>query len=124
MSLVLAGNSGPAKPFRPLPSLGRDSLIGSGGMGSVYVHPEHPELAIKMFKTPLEGAPAHRILHLVAVAQWARPSDRATLTSRFSWPIECFGEENRIHGYSMPLADPDRCYFDLKTVGRTVFKSK
>ncbi len=117
MSLPPDDNGRHAAPFRPLPSLGRK--IGSGGIGSVYVDLENPELAIKVFKTSLEGAPAHRILRLVAVAQWARPSDRATLTSRFSWPIECFGEGNRIHGYSMPLADPDRCYFDLTTVGRT-----
>ena len=55
---------------------------------------------------------------LIDIQQWARPSDRATFLTRFSWPVEGFGVSGNISGFSMPKA-PDDAYFSLTTAGRT-----
>ena len=116
--------------LRPLPELGvagggGGGFLGDGGMGEVYRDPENPDQCIKKLRNPLPvtDPKAQRLIRLTGSSIWARPGDATTLTSRFSWPIECFGpplsqaataQGDEIHGYSMPVADSDRCYFDLQ----------
>ena len=100
----------------PLPWLG--PRLYAGGVGYIHQDPTNPDRLIKKFKQPLTGTSADRIRRLHAVSQWARPSDRLIFTSRFSWPIELFGTDARIDGFSMRLA-PDPCWFELTSAGVT-----
>jgi hypothetical protein len=99
----------------PAPVLDASSKISHGGFGSIFVDPRDKNTCIKIFNTPLSGESAETLLSLTAIRSWARPSDAELLTSRFAWPIDVFGENGLIHGYSMPLA-PQTCYFDLTVV--------
>lgn len=101
-----------------IPQLSKKAFINQGGVGEVFGDPRNPGLCIKRFFKPLRGEEAAGLLRLVTVAESARPSDREILTSRFSWPIECFGTPNELLGYSMPLASRD-AFFDLTVAGRT-----
>lgn len=86
-------------------------------MGSVYADPRNDSFFLKKFNSPLTGEQAAMLLRLIEVQRWARPSERETLLTRFSWPIEGFGSADNITGYSMPRA-PDDAYFDLTVAGR------
>jgi len=99
------------------PKVSRGDVVGSGGMGSVYADPRNDSFFLKKFNAPLTGEQAAMLLRLIEVQRWARPSERETLLTRFSWPIEGFGSADNIIGYSMPRA-PDDAYFDLTVAGR------
>ncbi len=58
------------------------------------------------------------IARLIAVQEWSRPSERQIMLTKFSWPVEAFGTEDEIVGYSMPKA-PDDAYFQLTAAGKT-----
>lgn len=64
------------------------------------------------------GEEARSLIRLAEIARWARPSDVQQLVTRFAWPIEIFGDEDGVHGYTMPLA-PNSCYFELTVAKRT-----
>lgn len=99
----------------PVPEVNLNSKISSGGFGSVFGDPTNKHNCIKIFNSPLSGESAETLVNLTAIRSWARPSDVELLTSRFAWPIDVFGENGLVHGYSMPLA-PQSCYFDLTVV--------
>jgi len=87
-------------------------------MGSVYADPRNDSFYLKKFNSPLKGEQAAMLLRLIELQRWARPSEKETLLTRFSWPIEGFGSADNIIGFSMPRA-PDDAYFDLTVAGRT-----
>ena len=64
------------------------------------------------------GEEARSLIRLAEIARWARPSDVEQLVTRFAWPIEIFGDDDAVHGYTMPLA-PNSCYFELTVAKRT-----
>lgn len=99
-----------------LPVLDPDTILGRGGFGELYGDPRDPQRCIKVLKSPLTGETARQILRLVDIARWAPPSDLATLTSRFAWPIEAFGSKSSISGFTMPRS-PASTRFEL-TAGR------
>ena len=100
------------------PHVAKGDFINSGGFASVYRDPGNPDLYLKKLNSPLTGELAQMLERLIDIQQWARPSDRATLLTRFSWPVEGFGTNVNIEGFSMPKA-PDDAYFSLTTAGRT-----
>ena len=102
----------------PTPIVDPDTVIGRGGFGTVYAHPEDNEKCIKVLKSPLNEASSQHLQRLIDVVRWARPSDVDTLTTRFGWPVEAFGEPTAIRGFTMQRA-PEACFFDLKILGRT-----
>ncbi len=89
-----------------------------GGVGSVYEDPRDANMCIKKFFKPLTGEEAQRLLRLVEVPNWSRPSDRSILLSRFSWPIDTFGTPDQILGFSMQKAPRD-AYFPLTVLRKT-----
>jgi hypothetical protein len=104
--------------FGSLPPLDPNSRINSGAFGTLYLDPRNPKHCIKVLKTPLNGDEARALVRLAEVARWARPSDSARLSTRFAWPLEVFGTNDEVHGYTMPLA-PDSCFFELTAAKRT-----
>jgi hypothetical protein len=100
------------------PHVTKNEFINSGGFASVYRDPGNPDRYLKKLNSPLTGELAQMLERLIDIQQWARPSDRATLLTRFSWPVEGFGSNTNIEGFSMPKA-PDDAYFSLTTAGRT-----
>lgn len=100
------------------PHVTKNEFINSGGFASVYRDPGNPDRYLKKLNSPLTGELAQMLERLIDIQQWARPSDRATLLTRFSWPVEGFGSNANIEGFSMPKA-PDDAYFSLTTAGRT-----
>ena len=101
-----------------LPVLDPETVIGRGGFGTIYAHPEDSEKCIKVLSKPLNEAASLHLQRLIDVVRWARPSDVDTLTTRFGWPIEAFGEQTAITGFTMHRA-PETFFFDLKISGRT-----
>ncbi len=91
--------------------------IGKGGFGEVFIDPDDENLCIKVFKSPLRGAEAQRLLDLVELAGTLRSSERTFLTTRFAWPLEAFGTARKILGYRMPRV-PESGVFDLLVAGR------
>jgi len=89
-----------------------------GGFASVYEDPRDAKMCIKKFLKPLTGEEAQRLLRLVEVPNWSRPSDRSILLNRFSWPIDTFGTPDQILGFSMQKAPPD-AYFSLTVARKT-----
>ncbi len=102
-----------------LPPFNRSDRVGSGGFSEIFKDPDHPERLIKVFKFPLIGADAERFHRLVDIRDWVRPSDTATLTSRFAWPIEWWGDNTGVTGFSMTEAPPG-CWFMVTVAGRTI----
>ena len=100
------------------PNITKNDFVNSGGFASVYRDPGNPDRYLKKLNSPLTGELAQMLERLIDIQQWARPSDRATLLTRFSWPVEGFGSNANIEGFSMPKA-PDDAYFSLTTAGRT-----
>lgn len=100
------------------PNITKNDFVNSGGFASVYRDPGNPDRYLKKLNSPLTGELAQMLERLIDIQQWARPSDRATLLTRFSWPVEGFGSNVNIEGFSMPKA-PDDAYFSLTTAGRT-----
>ena len=101
-----------------LPVLDPETVIGRGGFGTIYAHPEDSDKCIKVLSKPLNEAASLHLQRLIDVVRWARPSDVDTLTTRFGWPIEAFGEPTAITGFTMHRA-PETFFFDLKISGRT-----
>lgn len=99
-----------------LPRLGE--RIGSGGFGDVYIDPQDSTRCIKKFKDPQVGPAAQRLIDLVVLGQSVRPSDALLLRTRFGWPLEVFGNQQKIVGYRMPRV-PDSGVFELTAGGRT-----
>lgn len=92
--------------------------IGKGGFAVVFKDPRSPgTTCIKQFKQPVDGESAQRLRHLAQMELWARPSEIAGIRETFSWPLELFGDEQRILGYTMPLA-PDDAFITLRAAGR------
>jgi len=104
--------------FGSLPPLDPSSRINSGAFGTLYQDPRNPTHCIKALKTPLAGDEGRALIRLAEVARWARPSDSAQLSTRFAWPLEIFGTNDEVHGYTMPLA-PASCFFELTAAKRT-----
>lgn len=104
--------------FGSLPPLDPTSRINSGAFGTLYLDPRNPTHCIKVLKTPLAGDEGRALIRLAEVARWARPSDSAQLSTRFAWPLEIFGTNDEVHGYTMPLA-PASCFFELTAAKRT-----
>ena len=102
-----------------LPPFNRSDKVGSGGFSDIFLDPNHSERLIKVLKFPLIGADAERLHRLLDVRDWVRPSDTATLTSRFAWPIEWWGDNTGITGFSMDEASPG-CWFTVTVAGRTI----
>ena len=100
------------------PNVTKNDFVNSGGFASVYRDPAFPDRYLKKLNAPLTGDLAQMLERLIDIQQWARPSDRETLLTRFSWPVEGFGASGNIVGFSMPKA-PDDAYFSLTTAGRT-----
>jgi len=100
------------------PNVSKNDFVNSGGFASVYRDPFDQDLYLKKLNSPLTGEIAQMLERLIDIQQWARPSDRATFLTRFSWPVEGFGTSGNIIGFSMPKA-PDDAYFSLTTAGRT-----
>ena len=100
------------------PNVTKNDFVNSGGFASVYRDPGFPDRFVKKLNSPLTGELAQMLERLIDIQQWARPSDRATLLTRFAWPVEGFGSSGNITGFSMPKA-PDDAYFSLTTAGRT-----
>ena len=100
------------------PNVTKNEFVNSGGFASVYRDPGFPDRYLKKLNSPLTGELAQMLERLIDIQQWARPSDRATFLTRFSWPVEGFGVSGNISGFSMPKA-PDDAYFSLTTAGRT-----
>jgi Tol biopolymer transport system component len=113
---VTTGIKEPDSLCKNLPHFSRSDHVGSGGFSDIYQHPDADDQFVKVLKTPLTGGDADRVLRLVAVADWARPSDLSRLLSRFAWPLECYGENESIQGFSMPKA-PNNCWFNLQAAG-------
>ena len=101
-----------------LPILDPETLIGKGGFGTIFAHPEDNDKCIKVLNKPLSEAASLHLQRLIDVVRWARPSDVDTLTTRFGWPIEAFGDAAAITGFTMHRA-PANFFFDLKISGRT-----
>ncbi len=97
----------------PLPPYDRSQRIGRGGFGSVYLDPSDAQRCIKVFKKPIQGRKADQVQRLTSVDQWARPSDREFLTTRFAWPLGWYTSGSGITGTVMPLA-PKSCYFEYR----------
>jgi hypothetical protein len=102
----------------PLPPLNRSQRVGSGGFSEIFRDPAHPDRLIKVFNYPLIGSDADRFQRLVDINDWVRPSDIATLTSRFAWPLEWWGDNTGVAGFSMSEAPPG-CWFTLRVAGRS-----
>ena len=100
------------------PTTSRAQFINKGGFAEIFQDPRNQELLLKKFNTPQRGEQAAMVARLISVQEWARPSDRHILLTRFSWPIEGFGTQQEIVGFSMPKA-PDDSYFTLTAAGRT-----
>ena len=100
------------------PNVTKNEFVNSGGFASVYRDPGFSDRYLKKLNSPLSGELAQMLERLIDIQQWARPSDRATFLTRFSWPVEGFGVSGNILGFSMPKA-PDDAYFSLTTAGRT-----
>jgi Tol biopolymer transport system component len=100
----------------PLPNFSRSDRRGSGGFSDVFQDPNNSGRLIKVFKTPLVGQAAERVIRLLRIENWARPSDSERFLSRFAWPLECFGRPEEITGFSMAEAPPGY-WFELQ-VGR------
>lgn len=100
------------------PNVTKNDFVNSGGFASVYRDPRSPDRYIKKLNAPLTGELAQMLERLIDIQQWARPSDRATFLTRFSWPVEGYGVSGNIVGFSMPKAPAD-AYFSLTTAGRT-----
>ena len=117
---MIANQSDVGGSRSPLPRLNRSNRLGEGGFAEIFQDPNHLDRYIKRFKAPLVGTAIDRLDRLLAVEQWARPSDRSILASRFAWPIESFGDSNSVTGFSMHRA-PEECWFEL-TLRRTSTK--
>ena len=113
---MIANQSDVGGSRSPLPKL-KNKLDGGGG-GQIFQDPNHLDRYIKRFKAPLVGAAIDRLDRLFKVEDWARPSDRSILASRFALPIESFGDSNSVTGFSMEQA-PKECWFELTTVKQT-----
>ena len=101
-----------------LPQIDPSTKINSGAFGTLYRDPRNPAHCIKVLKSPLLGEEARSLIRLAEIARWARPSDVEQLMTRFAWPIEIFGDDDAVSGYTMPLA-PNSCYFELTVAKRT-----
>jgi hypothetical protein len=101
-----------------LPPIDPSAKINSGAFGTLYRDPRNPAHCIKVLKDPMLGEEARSLIRLAEIARWARPSDVEQLVTRFAWPIEIFGDDDAVHGYTMPLA-PNSCYFELTVAKRT-----
>ena len=101
-----------------LPPIDPSARINSGAFGTLYRDPRNPAHCIKVLKDPMLGEEARSLIRLAEIARWARPSDVEQLVTRFAWPIEIFGDDDAVHGYTMPLA-PNSCYFELTVAKRT-----
>ena len=101
-----------------LPPIDPSAKINSGAFGTLYRDPRNPAHCIKVLKTPMLGEEARSLIRLAEITRWARPSDVEQLVTRFAWPIEIFGDDDAVHGYTMPLA-PNSCYFELTVAKRT-----
>lgn len=103
--------------MKSFPAALRDQ-IGKGGFAVVFRDPRSPTTTcIKQFKQPVDGEAASRLRHLAEMELWARPSEISELKATFSWPLELFGDDNRILGYTMPLAPAD-AFITLRAAGR------
>lgn len=98
-----------------LPVLDPDEKIGGGSYGDVFPDPNEPGRCIKRFRDPLDADASRQLIRLVDVLRWARPSDAETLTTRFAWPLEVFGDPDSLVGFSMPRL-PDTARFELVSV--------
>ena len=58
-----------------LPVLDPETVIGRGGFGTIYAHPEDSEKCIKVLSKPLNEAASLHLPLLNDVVRWARPSD-------------------------------------------------
>lgn len=101
-----------------LPPIDPSAKINSGAFGTLYRDLRNPAHCIKVLKNPMLGEEARSLIRLAEIARWARPSDVEQMVTRFAWPIEIFGDEDGVHGYTMPLA-PNSCYFELTVAKRT-----
>lgn len=92
--------------------------IGKGGFALIFRDPRNPRLTcIKRLNNPVTGPRADQLRRLAEVDLWARPSEAELLKSRFSWPLEIFGDASQVVGFTMPLA-PDDAFITLRAAGR------
>ena len=99
----------------PLPVLDPSAAFARGGFGAVHSDPRDSSRCIKVLNEPLGREESRQLARLIDVAKWARPSDVETLTTRFAWPVEAFGNGDAITGFAMQRA-PDTTNFELRTV--------
>lgn len=102
-----------------LPVLDPDDKIGGGSFGDVFPDPNDPDRCIKHFKSPLDAEASRQLIRLVDVVRWARPSDAETLTTRFAWPLEVFGDPTSLVGFAMPRL-PDTAKFKLVSLRTSI----
>ena len=92
--------------------------IGKGGFAFVFRDPRNPtRTCIKKFKEPVVGDRVEFLRHLSAVDVWARPSEAEHIKAAFSWPLELFGDQQQVLGYTMPLAPPD-AFVNYRAAGK------
>ena len=92
--------------------------IGKGGFALIFRDPRNPRhTCIKRLNTPVVGDRAAQLRKLSEVDLWARPSEAGLLKTRFSWPLEIFGDQHQVLGFTMPLA-PDDAFITLRAAGR------
>ena len=99
-----------------LPILDPGTAFARGGFGAVYGDPRDATRCIKVLNEPLGSEASRQLIRLIDVVRWARPSDVETLTTRFAWPVEAFGDSEAVIGFSMQRA-PSTTDFELTTIG-------
>jgi len=62
-----------------LPILDPESLIGKGGFGTIFAHPEDNDKCIKVLNKPLSEAASLHLQRLIDVVRWARPATSTLL---------------------------------------------
>jgi hypothetical protein len=90
--------------------------LGAGGQGTVRAVDGRPDLVIKTFNRPLEGA-VREFQDLIDRGDRLR---RALQGARVDvcWPEQVHGSTTRLEGYIMPKLGPGN-YFDVPTRGKT-----
>ncbi|MEY4081109.1 MAG: hypothetical protein RL430_1539 [Actinomycetota bacterium] len=92
--------------------------IGRGGFATVFRDPRNPKITcIKQFKDPVIGNKVAQLQQLAGLDTWARPSEAQHIKESFSWPLELFGDDKQILGYTMPLAPAD-AFITLRAAGK------
>jgi hypothetical protein len=100
----------------PLPAGLEQRRIASGGYGTVFEDPQDGQRLIKQFHRPLDGEDASQLALLLEAHERMRPSDRATVETRFCWPTKLYADARGIVGIQIPRA-PSDAYFALDVAG-------